>query len=319
MASCPAERNWDSFFQEENAPSDLIQRKTLVREFSERNLGEGRCVVLVTSGGTSVPLEANTVRYIDNFSRGLRGAASTEYFLSRGYSVIFLHRKGSMEPYLRDFSVEDILSWLSVKDDQLTLEPPSHLSADFAAKLTAYKNVNLKRQLLKIPYISISDYLHYLRDFAEVLSAFKSKVLFYLAAAVSDFYVPQKEMPKHKIQSSSTLSLHLSNVPKLLKPLIEEWAPEAFFVTFKLETDPEILHKKALHSLSTYHQHLVIGNLLANRHEEVRLINKDKERCLRLSENPQVDEIEELIVLALLEDYKSFLQTLPILVCPTVK
>ena len=50
MASCPAERNWDSFFQEENAPSDLIQRKTLVREFSERNLGEGRCVVLVTVG-----------------------------------------------------------------------------------------------------------------------------------------------------------------------------------------------------------------------------------------------------------------------------
>ena len=76
----------------------------------------------------------------------------------------------------------------------LSVEPPSHLSADFAAKLTAYKNVNLKRQLLKIPYISISDYLHYLRDFAEVLSAFKSKVLFYLAAAVSDFYVPQKEM-----------------------------------------------------------------------------------------------------------------------------
>jgi phosphopantothenate-cysteine ligase len=38
-------------------------------------------VVLITSGGTSVPLERNTVRSIENFSTGLRGSASAEYFL----------------------------------------------------------------------------------------------------------------------------------------------------------------------------------------------------------------------------------------------
>lgn len=31
------------------------------------------------SGGTTVPLETNTVRYLDNFSVGTRGAASAEY------------------------------------------------------------------------------------------------------------------------------------------------------------------------------------------------------------------------------------------------
>jgi len=31
------------------------------------------------SGGTIVPLESRTVRYIDNFSVGTRGAASAEY------------------------------------------------------------------------------------------------------------------------------------------------------------------------------------------------------------------------------------------------
>jgi hypothetical protein len=36
-------------------------------------------VVCVTSGGTTVPLEQRCVRYIDNFSSGQRGAASTEY------------------------------------------------------------------------------------------------------------------------------------------------------------------------------------------------------------------------------------------------
>lgn len=32
----------------------------------------------MTSGGTTVPLEQRCVRYIDNFSSGNRGAASTE-------------------------------------------------------------------------------------------------------------------------------------------------------------------------------------------------------------------------------------------------
>ncbi len=40
-----------------------------------------RPVVCVTSGGTTVPLERNCVRFIDNFSAGTRGALSTEQFL----------------------------------------------------------------------------------------------------------------------------------------------------------------------------------------------------------------------------------------------
>ena len=35
-------------------------------------------IVLITSGGTTVPLELNTVRFIDNFSSGERGAVSAE-------------------------------------------------------------------------------------------------------------------------------------------------------------------------------------------------------------------------------------------------
>eukprot|EP00965_Chrysotila_dentata_P180710 5964983-Pleurochrysis_carterae.AAC.2 len=38
--------------------------------------GETPRVALVTSGGTTAPLEARTVRFIDNFSSGNRGAAS---------------------------------------------------------------------------------------------------------------------------------------------------------------------------------------------------------------------------------------------------
>ena len=35
-------------------------------------------VVLISSGGTAVPLEKNTVRQIENFSTGMRGARSAE-------------------------------------------------------------------------------------------------------------------------------------------------------------------------------------------------------------------------------------------------
>ena len=35
-------------------------------------------LVIITSGGTTIPLEKNTVRFIDNFSTGSRGATSAE-------------------------------------------------------------------------------------------------------------------------------------------------------------------------------------------------------------------------------------------------
>ena len=49
-------------------------------------------VVLLTSGGTSTPFEKHTVRAVENFSTGRRGALSAEYFLKAGFAVIFLTR-----------------------------------------------------------------------------------------------------------------------------------------------------------------------------------------------------------------------------------
>jgi phosphopantothenate---cysteine ligase (ATP) len=45
--------------------------------------------------------------------------------------------------------------------------------------------------------------------------------MFYLAAAVSDFYIPIDKMVTHKIQSAGGgLHLDLEPVPKILKPLV---------------------------------------------------------------------------------------------------
>ena len=65
---------------------------------------------MVTSGGTSVPLEKNTVRSIENFSTGTRGAQSTEYFLKNGYFVIFFFRSGTKRPFVSRLNPENIMN-----------------------------------------------------------------------------------------------------------------------------------------------------------------------------------------------------------------
>jgi phosphopantothenate-cysteine ligase len=64
---------------------------------------DGSPLACITSGGTKIPLERNMVRFIDNFSRGERGASSAEVFLMKGYRVIYLYRAGSIFPFTRNF------------------------------------------------------------------------------------------------------------------------------------------------------------------------------------------------------------------------
>lgn len=108
----------------------------------------------------------------------------------------------------------------------------------------------------------MTDYLLILQGAARALAPFRQNACLFLAAAVSDFFVPPQEMQEHKIQSSSaaanngkekdgaggaaTFELRLKHVPKCLPLLRREWAPHAFVVSFKLETDPGMLMRKAL-------------------------------------------------------------------------
>lgn len=63
-----------------------------------------------------MPLEHNTVRFVDNFSAGTRGAASAEYFLEHGYVVIFMHRLKSLEPYTRHFNGQKLMDMLELHE-----------------------------------------------------------------------------------------------------------------------------------------------------------------------------------------------------------
>ena len=157
----------------------------------------------------------------------------------------------------------------------------------------------------------------YLRLICERISHFGPRVLLYLAAAVSDFYIPASEMPEHKMQSSEGApKLQLQLVPKMLRPLVKFWVPKAYTISFKLETDPELLETKAKKALENYNHQLVIANLLHDRKRRVKFVGRSNTpdeaayytKLVELSDNEFETgvEIEEKIINLLYDMHKSF-------------
>lgn len=46
--------------------------------------------------------------------------------------------------------------------------------------------------------------------------------------------------------------IQLQLVPKMLTPLVNNWVPRAYVVSFKLETDENLLISKSRHALNKY-------------------------------------------------------------------
>lgn len=78
----------DSFFETIKSPEHFEKSVGQVYEFVKQQREANRRVVLVTSGGTIVPLERQMVRFLDNFSAGTRGAVSSEYYLIMTFELI---------------------------------------------------------------------------------------------------------------------------------------------------------------------------------------------------------------------------------------
>ena len=337
------------YFNNYPPPKALPKHESLARAFINYHVEENRRLVLVTSGGTTVPLENQTVRFIDNFSAGTRGATSAEYFLQEGYAVIFLHRQYSLLPYSRHYS-HSTNCFLDFMDEGTPSGAPNSTSPDHGPivvrseyqdqmrdVLRKYRYAKDNNRLLLLPYTTIVEYLFELRSLANLMHPLGSKAMFYLAAAVSDFFIPRDRMAEHKIQSSEVtgaddqqqekkktddstiytgenephpstqskqLVVNLDPVPKFLHRLVDGWAPDgSMIVSFKLETDPNMLVHKAQTALQRYSHHLVIGNLLSTRKWEVVFVTPDApyERWIRVPKSRRSKSIsgsEEQVGLA---------------------
>ncbi|GAA6027645.1 hypothetical protein JCM8097_007962 [Rhodosporidiobolus ruineniae] len=329
----PTQFSADDFFAQQPPPAQLDHHLDQVNAFVQHNLRQRKRIVLITSGGTTVPLEHNVVRFLDNFSAGTRGASSAEHFLRTGkYAVVFLHRQHSLQPFSRHYShsTNPFLDLLDVvgdgpaqpappsaaEDGEGELFPPippmqspsasptsssrplPDLGADPSTSLLtgpsihihpsslppmlhllkAYKTVKQQNLLLSVPFVTISEYLWYLRGISRVMGQTRDdegrelgrRGMYYLAAAVSDFFIPQTRLSEHKIQSGKgSLVIEMDQVPKVLKTMVDEWSNAGFVVSFKLETDPTILIPKARAALQRYGHQIVVGNLLDSRKWEV--------------------------------------------------
>ena len=63
--------------------------------------------------------------------------------------------------------------------------------------------------------------------------------------------------PEHKMQSDAGRpGVIFSLVPKMLRPLVSKWAPHAYIISFKLETDADLLLPKARKALERYKHHV---------------------------------------------------------------
>jgi phosphopantothenate-cysteine ligase len=101
--------------------------------------------------------------------------------------------------------------------------------------------------------------------------------------------------------------LKLEPVPKLIHVIVENWAPHSFVVSFKLETDPDLLIPKSLTSLRFYKHNAVVANLLKNRKSEVMVV-QGREQIRRLTVDPAVDEIERPLVEDLIRLHEAHLK-----------
>lgn len=341
MASPAASQTDDGsdYFTTNPAPPALAHHAELARAFVEKHAAANRRVALVTSGGTTVPLEAETVRFIDNFSAGTRGATSAEYFLREGYAVIFLHRQFSLLPFSRHYShsTNCFLDFIAESNAESSTEDDTEIivkkqyQADMRQVLREYKHAKSEGLLLPLPFVSVTDYLFELRELASLMHPIGGNALFFLAAAVSDFFIPRNRMVEHKIQSGGSatkdddrtsaghtgcnektsishnkqLVINLDPVPKFLHKLVSGWAPQgSMIISFKLETDESLLIPKSEQALKRYAHHLVIGNLLRSRKWAVLFVTPErnqkgeeqfKHRWIRLPHDSK-SEIECLIV-----------------------
>lgn len=202
----------------------------------------------------------------------------------------------------------------TVDDGSLALHRRLAHSSRLQRALRERSIVIQEGRLLTIPFRSVEEYLAKLQLCSESLSHCNSLALVYLAAAVSDFYVPSSEKSEHKIQSGSNqdgLVLKLSPVPKILGLLQTTWAPHAFVVSFKLETDQAILRKKADAAVEKYNVNMVIGNILDTRHEQVWVLypTSDSEydwKSISRPKNSDTDALEEALLNFVVEQHFDF-------------
>ena len=127
-----------------------------------------------------------------------------------------MHRQFSLQPFSRHYShsTNPFLDFLELEDDQhsphkshIAVRPtdPEHL----LRVLSQYKTVQKAGTLHTVTFVTVNEYLWLLRALSSELSALGRGALYYLAAAVSDFFLPRERMVSAMIENLAIQCLQL--------------------------------------------------------------------------------------------------------------
>ena len=218
-------------------------------------LCSSRQIAIISSGGTKVKLDAKGEYMIDNFASGWRGVYLTENLIDQGFFVIFLYRKTSHVPYERSYS--------HVNEETVNM---------YNERLQKIKNN--RENLVCLSFDFIFEYLYKLWQLSENIQKLNcsQKVMYIMAAAVSDFYVPLEDLPDDLEDRVESITMKLKTTPKILG-LIKKLFPKPNFimVSFKLETDETILEDKVIKSFNSNFSDYIVGNVLSTRNKRLYL------------------------------------------------
>lgn len=220
--------------------------------------------ILITSGGTKVPLDP--VRDITNMSRGTFGAKIAKEAILDDNDVIYLVSQNGRSPF--DFNY-------------LVSNPEFFEREDFEEEYRQYyefvRNVQEDLSLNKLKYVekryrNYDDYSYMLYDLIE-----KEKPdIVILAAAVSDYIV--KNPAKTKIKSKDELKIELEPAEKIIGNIKTKY-PTVKLVGFKLLVGASYteLYEAAKDSILKNNCDLVVANdlnSLRQGNHEVMFVRK---------------------------------------------
>ncbi|KAG9141842.1 hypothetical protein Leryth_013970 [Lithospermum erythrorhizon] len=184
----------EEFFSSAPPLKDATDIKRKLNEFVAMHLlpsGSGKTsrVVCVTSGGTTVPLEQRCVGYMDNFSSGHRGAVPQSWICHN-----LPLSKGDMSAFCSSLPDDPLLECFHCPNDTNVQVQPSY-AEDVANAIASHQAATTYcNYLLNLPFTTIFEYIQILKEVALSMREFGPNTIFYLAAAVSDFYVPWDTM-----------------------------------------------------------------------------------------------------------------------------
>lgn len=114
-----------------------------------------------------------------------------------------MHRQFSLQPFSRHYShstnpfldfleVNPSISSTSSNSSDITVTESKR--AELLETLKAYKEAHHADMIHTLTFVTVNDYLWLLRAVSQELSVLGRGALYYLAAAVSDFFLPRQKM-----------------------------------------------------------------------------------------------------------------------------